>query len=180
MRKWVPALSPVWVPALVAGVFTYQANAGEISVKVTLPQINTSEYHRPYVAIWVEKPDQSVQQNLSVWYSQKKTDKGERSDKWLKDLRQWWRKSGRDQSLPMDGVTGATRAVGEHALTFVEGKEPLASLPAGQYNIAVESAREKGGREIVRVPFTWPVKKAETAKATGQSELGDIVVNLKP
>jgi len=176
MRNWVSAL----IPALVAGMFANQAGAGEINVKVTLPQINTSEYHRPYVAIWVEKPDQSVQKNLAVWYSQKKTDKGEQSDKWLKDLRQWWRKSGRDQSLPMDGITGATRAVGEHALTFVEGKEPLANLPAGQYNIAVESAREKGGREIVRVPFTWPVKKAETAKAAGKEELGDIVVDLKP
>lgn len=180
MRKWVPELIQKLLPALVAGVFSHQANAGEIGVKVTLPQINTAEYHRPYVAIWIEKPDQTVQKNLSVWYSQKKTDKGEQSDKWLKDLRQWWRKSGREQSLPMDGITGATRAVGEHALTFVEGKEPLASLPAGQYNIAVESAREKGGREIVRVPFTWPVKKAETAKATGKEELGDIVVDLKP
>jgi len=44
----------------------------------------------------------------------------------------------------------------------------------------VESAREKGGREIVRVPFTWPVKKAETVKAAGQQELGDIIVDLKP
>lgn len=180
MRKWVPVLMPTLVPALVAGVFSNQAVAGEISVKVTLPQINTAEYHRPYVAIWIEKPDQSVQKNLAVWYSQKKTDKGEQSDKWLKDLRQWWRKSGREQSLPMDGVTGATRAVGEHALTFVEGKEPLANLPAGQYNIAVESAREKGGREIVRVPFTWPAKKAETVKAKGLEELGDIIVDLKP
>jgi hypothetical protein len=177
MRKWVPALMPTLVPALVAAMFTHQSVAGEISLKVTLPQINTAEYHRPYVAIWIEKPDQSVEKNLSVWYSQKKTDKGEQSDKWLKDLRQWWRKSGREQSLPMDGVTGATRAVGEHALTF---KEQVASLPAGQYNIAVEAAREKGGREIVRVPFTWPAKKAETVKAAGQQELGEIVVDLKP
>ncbi|MES2502383.1 MAG: DUF2271 domain-containing protein [Pseudomonadota bacterium] len=176
MRKSVLTLIPALIPALIAGMFANQAVAGEISLKVTLPQVNTAEYHRPYVAIWIEKPDQSVEKNLAVWYSQKKTDKGEQSDKWLKDLRQWWRKSGRDQSLPMDGVTGATRAVGEHALTF---KEQVANLPAGQYSIAVESAREKGGREIVRVPFTWPAKKAETLKATGQQELGDIVVDLK-
>jgi hypothetical protein len=176
MRKWVPAL----IPALVAGVFANQAIAGEINVKVTIPQINTAEYHRPYVAIWIEKPDQSVQNNLAVWYSQKKTDKGEQSDKWLKDLRQWWRKSGREQSLPMDGITGATKAVGEHAISFVEGKAALANLPAGQYNIAVEAAREKGGREVVRVPFTWPVKKVEQAKASGKDELGTIAVELKP
>ena len=190
MRKWVPefislpALAPALLPALIAGIFagsfTGQAGAGEINLKVTLPQINSAEYHRPYVAIWIEKPDQTVEKNLAVWYSQKKTDKGEQSDKWLKDLRQWWRKSGRDQAMPLDGVTGATRPVGEQKLSFVEGKSPLGNLPAGQYNVVVESAREKGGRELVRVPFTWPAQKAVTAKSSGQEELGEVVVELKP
>lgn len=176
MRKWVPAL----IPALVATVFANQAMAREINIKVTIPQINTAEYHRPYVAVWIEKPDQSVQKNLAAWYSQKKAANGDEGNKWLKDLRQWWRKSGREQSLPIDGVSGATRPVGEQSLTFTEGKEPLGALPAGQYNIAVEAAREKGGREIIRVPFTWPVQKAEQVKASGQQELGDVIVDLKP
>lgn len=173
MRKRVLAL----IPTLVAGVYANHGVAGEINVKVRIPTINTAEYHRPYVAIWIEKPDQSVERNLAVWYKQKKAPTGEQSDKWLKDLRQWWRKSGREQSLPMDGVTGATRAVGEHALTF---KEPLTNLPAGQYNLVVEAAREKGGRELVRVPFTWPVQKIVNAKASGKEELGDVVLELKP
>lgn len=180
MRKWVPALAPALLPALIAGLFVNQSMAGEMHLKVTLPTINTAEYHRPYVAIWIEKPDQSVEKNLAVWYSQKKTDKGEQSDKWLKDLRQWWRKSGRDQAMPLDGVTGATRPVGEHKLSFIEGKTPLGSLTAGQYNLVVESAREKGGRELVRVPFTWPAQKVVNAKATGQEEVADVVLELKP
>lgn len=186
MRKWVPefislpALAPAILPVLIAGIFAGPAAAGEINLKVTIPTINTAEYHRPYVAIWIEKLDQSVEKNLAVWYSQKKTDKGEQSDKWLKDLRQWWRKSGREQAMPLDGVTGATRPVGEQKLSFVEGKSPLGNLPAGQYNVVVESAREKGGRELVRVPFTWPVQKTVNAKATGQEELGEVALELKP
>lgn len=176
MRKWVPAL----IPALVAGLFANQAVSKEVTIKVTIPQINTAEYHRPYVAIWIEKPDQSVQKNLAAWYSSKKAANGEEGNKWLKDLRQWWRKSGREQSLPIDGVSGATRPVGEQTLSFTEGKEPFGTLPPGQYNIAVEAAREKGGREIIRVPFNWPVQKAEQVKASGQQELGDVVVELKP
>ena len=176
MRKWVPAL----IPALVAGLFNNQANAGEINIKATIPQINTAEYHRPYMAIWIEKPDQSVQQTLAAWYSQKRAANGDEGQKWLKDLRQWWRKGGREQTLPIDGVSGATRPVGEQSLTFTEGKKPLGTLPPGQYNIAVEAAREKGGREIVRVPFTWPVQKAEQVKGAGQQEIGNIVVDLKP
>ena len=34
--------------------------------------------------------------------------------KWLADLRQWWRRSGRDQTFPIDGVTGPTKPVGTH------------------------------------------------------------------
>lgn len=176
MHKWVPAL----IPALVAGLFNQSAHASEVNIKVTIPQINTAEYHRPYVAIWIEKPDQSVQKTLATWYSQKKAANGDEGNKWLKDLRQWWRKTGREQSLPIDGVSGATRPVGEQSLSFSEGKEPLGTLPAGQYNIAFEAAREKGGREIVRVPFSWPVQKPTQVKAAGQQELGDIVVDFKP
>lgn len=184
MYKWVPSLMPTLIstliPALIVGLFVNQAVAGEINLKVTIPSINTAEYHRPYLAIWIEKPDQSVEKNLAVWYSQKKTDKGEQSDKWLKDLRQWWRKSGREQAMPLDGVTGATRPVGEQKLSFIEGKAPLGTLAAGQYNMVVESVREKGGRELVRVPFTWPTQKIVSAKVTGQEELGDVVLELKP
>lgn len=177
MRMWVPAL----LPSLVAGVFAGQAAAGEINLKVTIPQINTAEYHRPYVAIFIEKPDQSVARNLAVWYSQKTTGGGgEGGAKWLKDLRQWWRKSGREQFMPIDGVSGATRPVGEHTLNFTEGKAPLDTLPAGDYNLVVEAAREKGDREMIRIPFTWPVQKPDRAKGVGQQELGEVLLELKP
>ena len=176
MHKWRFLV----LSSLVASLYAGQIIAAEINLKVTIPPNNMAEYHRPYVAIWIEKPDQSVQKNLAVWYSQKKTDKGEQSDKWLKDLRLWWRKSGREQTMPLDGISSATRPAGEHKLNFVEGSAPLGTLPAGQYNLVVESAREKGGRELVRVPFTWPVSKVTSAKATGQIELGDVVIELKP
>lgn len=180
MRKSHPVIVPMLIPALVASLFVHQAIAGEINLSVTIPQVNSSEYHRPYVAIWIEKPDQSVERNLALWYSQKKAANGDAGNKWLKDLRQWWRKSGRDETLPMDGVSGATKPVGEHKLHFSEGKSLLGSLSAGQYNVVVEAAREKGGRELVRVPFTWPVQKTIKLKSSGKEELGDVVVELTP
>ncbi len=36
------------------------AMAADLSVKLELPQLNVAEYHRPYVAMWLEKGDQSV------------------------------------------------------------------------------------------------------------------------
>ena len=44
------------------------ASAADLSVSVELPRISSASYHRPYVAVWIEKPDQSTAQTLAVWY----------------------------------------------------------------------------------------------------------------
>jgi hypothetical protein len=82
--------------------------------------------------------------------------------------------------FPADGVSGATRAPGEQVVTFVDGKAPLGKLPAGEYQLVVEAAREVGGRELVRVPFVWPPAGAKSAQAKGEHELGIVTVNVKP
>lgn len=166
------------IPALLAAMFAGNSNAAGLDIKVTIPRINAAEYHRPYVAIWVETPNQDIATTLSVWYAKDKADN--KGTKWLKDLRQWWRKGGRDVNMPLDGVSGATKPVGEHTLSYTEDKAPLEKLAAGEYNLVVEASREKGDRELVRVPFKWPVQKAETLKASGESELGVISLELKP
>lgn len=152
------------------------AFAADMNVKVEIPRLNVAEYHRPYVAVWVERADQSPVSTLAVWYDLKNKE----GTKWLKDMRQWWRKAGRDLQMPADGITGATRAPGEHMLTFTDGKAPLGKLPAGSYQLLVEAAREVGGRELLRVPFTWPPQSAQTARAKGEHELGGVTVDLKP
>src|SRR5690606_10447352 len=86
--------------------------AAELEVSVEIPRLDVAEYHRPYVALWLEKPDQSHVANLAVWYDLKM--KNKEGEKWLKDLRQWWRRSGRGLEMPVDGVSGATRPVGQH------------------------------------------------------------------
>jgi hypothetical protein len=154
------------------------AVAADLNVKVEIPRLNVAEYHRPYVAMWIERADQSPVSTLAVWYDAKNKE-GE-GTKWLKDMRQWWRKAGRDMQMPADGISGATHAPGEHALSFKDGKVPLNKLPAGDYQLVVEAAREVGGRELVRVPFTWPAKSAQTASVKGEHELGGVTVEVKP
>lgn len=162
--------------AVTAGL-SLPALAADLALKVEIPRLAVAEYHRPYVAIWVEKADQSFAGNLAVWYDLKL--RNNEGTKWLKDMRTWWRKSGRDLSMPVDGISGATRAPGEHAVQF-GGNSALAKLPAGEYQLVVEAAREVGGRELVKVPFTWPPKEAATAQAAGTQELGAISVTVKP
>lgn len=164
--------------ALAAPAFTAPASAAELSLKIEIPRLTVAEYHRPYVALWLEKAsDQSFAGHLAVWYDVKKRDNG--GAKWLKDMRQWWRKSGRDLQMPADGISGATRAPGEHALSL-GGAKALAALPPGDYQIVVESARENGGREVVRLPLQWPAKAAQAAKVQGEHELGAVALELKP
>ncbi|MCC7499237.1 MAG: DUF2271 domain-containing protein [Bryobacterales bacterium] len=153
----------------------------ELEITFEIPQIQVAEYHRPYAAIWIERADQSVAADLAVWYMLKNSAKGEQGDTWLKDLRTWWRKSGRNQTLPIDGVTGATRPPGVHKLSFKDSGPQLASLAPGAYHVVVEVAREVGGRELVRVSFQWPASKAPaTAKAQGSHEIGGVQVTVKP
>ena len=82
--------------------------------------------------------------------------------------------------MPVDGVSGATRAVGEHSLIFKAADAPLATLAAGSYELVVEASREAGGRELVRLPFDWPAKKPSQASVKGQEELGVVSLQLKP
>ncbi|MDR0213890.1 MAG: DUF2271 domain-containing protein [Comamonas sp.] len=154
------------------------AIAGGLDVTVTVPQLQVAEYHKPYVAVWLEKAEGGVAANLSVWYDVKKHDA--EGTKWLKDMRQWWRRTGRELSFPIDGVTQPTKPAGAHALSFAEGKNPLPKLAPGQYKLMVEAAREVGGRELVSIPFEWPAKSATSLSATGKTELGAIKLNVTP
>lgn len=156
---------------------TLPAVAANMSVKVEIPRLNVAEYHRPYVAIWVEKADQGFVSNLAVWYDLKM--RNNEGTKWLKDMRSWWRKSGRELNMPVDGISGATRAVGEHTVNF-GAKNEFSKLQPGAYQLVVEAAREVGGREMVKVPFEWPPASVVTSKASGTHELGAVSVTLKP
>lgn len=154
-----------------------QAMAADLAVKFEIPQLNVAEYHRPYVAAWLENADQKVVTTLAVLYDVKKKDNG--GTKWVKDMRQWWRKAGRDVTLPMDGVSGATRAPGEHTLTFNAASATIDKLPAGQYQLVMEAARESGGRELVKVPLTLPLKPGQLGAAKGKEELGNVTALYK-
>jgi hypothetical protein len=169
--KLSPALA-LTLPLLSSG-----AIAADLSVKFELPQLNVAEYHKPYVAMWIEKADGSIASTLSVLYDVKKKDNA--GEKWVKDMRTWWRKAGREAQLPIDGVSGATRAAGVHTLSFGPARTGIDKLPAGDYKLVVEAAREAGGRELVRVPFSLPAKGKVAASANGKEELGPVSITIQ-
>lgn len=161
--------SPFTPAALTLASVALTAPAAAGTVSVTISRLSVAEYHRPYVAVWLEPAGGGAARTLAVWYDVKKGG-NEPGTKWLSELRAWWRKGGRSLALPANGVSGATRAPGTHAI-------PLpADLKPGAYVLNVEAARETGGRELVQVPFTAP---ADAGRATGSHELGAVILSAR-
>ena len=155
-----------------------QAAAADAVVSIEIPRLNVVEYHRPYVSFWIENAGGDKVTNLAVWYDTKR--KNSEGNKWLKDMRQWWRKVGRELTLPADGVSSPTRAPGTHEISFDAKTSALKDLPAGEYQLIVEAAREVGGREILRVPFQWPPKETKKHDVKGEHEIGALGLTLNP
>lgn len=155
---------------------TGQAVADDVAIEIAIPRLDVAEYHRPYVAAWIATPDHSVVGNIAVWYQQGETGEGA-GETWLKDIRQWWRRTGRELSMPVDGVSGPTKAPGTHEILLPSDAGAFARLKPGAYQLVVEAAREAGGRELVSVPFTWPLK-GDALSASGARELGKVTLRL--
>src|SRR6218665_1147200 len=95
------SFSVTFVPAALAGLVSAPAPAADLGSKGEVPKLNVAEYHKPYVAVWGEREDNRVAAQLGVWYDIKM--KNNEGVKWLKDMRQWWRRGGNDLTVPIDG-----------------------------------------------------------------------------
>ncbi len=157
--------------AAVAGALATPALAADLNVSIEIPRLSVAAYHRPYVAVWIERPDNTAVRTLAVWYEVSNVAEGK---DWLKDMRTWWRRGGRSLTLPADGISSATKAPGTHAVRVPGAR--LSTLPAGDYVLVVEAARELGDREVVRVPFRWG--SANTGRASGSTELGAVAITV--
>ena len=118
-----------------------------MEVSVTIPQLKVAEYHRPYVAIWVEKAGAPAK-TVAIWYDHDM--KNNEGTKWLRDVRQWWRASGRSMRFPANGVTGATRAPGTHRIAFSRAQLGAPWCAAAPARMAISprsrAAGERWGR----------------------------------
>ncbi len=172
---WPLVLAGIIIPWLVLLVPAHaQAETAmpRAELEIIIPELAVAEYHRPYVAIWLADERHQRVLDLAVWYDVKLADR--EGEKWLKDLRQWWRRSGRMASMPIDGVTGATRRPGQHTLPLPQLTEQLQQLPAGKYSVNIEAAREVGGREHLQLPVTIPLQLPLIVEVDGQHELGTV------
>ncbi len=138
-------------------------------IELELPVIETSQYHRPYVAVWVEDAQQQPVRLIALWV--------EKPD-WLKDLRRFWRKIGRSNTALVDAVSGATQKPGHYTLQWDGKDDNHQPLAPGQYTLFVEAAREQGGRSLVKHEFPLPANNTLLSIAA-DGELGAIKATIR-
>lgn len=152
-----------------AAVATFPAGA-ELAVSFSfVPESNGGRVNNPYVAVWVEDPEGNLVQTISLWYEQ-----SARGARWLADLPQWYRASGRAADVTM---SGATRVAGDHTVvwdgTDLDG-DPVAQ---GDYVLFVEAAREHGPYEITSTPITIGTD-GFTLELPADGELADVTATF--
>lgn len=161
MNKSLLALVLLGAPLMQA-----HAQTQAVDIELTLPKGNQ---HRPYVAVWVENAGQEPVKTLAVW--QKEAD-------WLKDMRRWWRKTGRYDQGELDAVTGATRKPGSYQLSWDGTDSQGQPVAAGEYLINIEAAREHGGRSLVQQTIMLG-GDSQTQHLEPSAELGAIRISTR-
>lgn len=141
----------------------------EFSVDFAIPALDVAEYRRPYIAIWISDAAEQPVHSLLV--------AGD-SPRWLRELRQWWRKLGRGDDSLIDATTGATRKPGHYQLTWDGRDFQGRKVAAGNYVLHLEIAREHGEHESLVVPFMLDGKPL-ALKQQGRQELGVVTLTLR-
>jgi len=145
------------------------AVAGDLEISLQLPKISEGQYLRPYVAVWVEDSNEKSVRLIEIWR--------EKPD-WIKDLRRFWRKTGRADQPLVDGRTGATKGPGTYQLRWDGKDDQGAAVANGEYQLVIEAAREHGGRQLVKQKFTWDGSAISLNVAAG-NEIGQVQLSRK-
>ncbi len=137
-----------------------------VKIELNLPTIEGSTSYRPYVAVWVENDQGEVVKNLALW---------SKEPDWLKDMRRWWRKTGRYGGTDIDAVSSATRRPGTYELSWNGLDAKGDQVPTGRYTVHIEAAREHGSRSWVNTEIELG-KNPQTHVIKASEELGIIQV----
>jgi hypothetical protein len=153
---------------LAAGAVLVPAQAADtLNIALELPKPEHGPYHRPYVAVWIENAQEQPVKLIELWR--------EKPD-WIKDLRRFWRKTGRSDQALVDARTGATKGPGKYQLSWNGQDNAGQPVAAGSYLLVVEAAREHGGRNLVKQAFNWDGSAVDIQVKAG-SEIGAITLS---
>lgn len=125
-----------------------------VNLEINRPQAEAGRYRRPYVVVWVEDQDGRSVRTLALWVSSG----GAGPFQWLPDLKRWYaadeeRKRHDDRELVLT-IARPTRQPGRYRVIWDGKDDSKKPLPAGEYTISIEAAREHGTYQVIRRKVT--------------------------
>ena len=100
----------VFVPLGLSTLIASPALAVEVTLKVDVPQLDVAEYHRPYIAIWIER----LTRSSAIWRSGTSQEPQERRRQVAQGHAAMVAPDRPRAAMPVDGISGATRPPGSH------------------------------------------------------------------
>lgn len=147
---------------LMLTLFGTVVKAETISLQLTIPAIESTQYQRPFVAIWLEEKGGKDKQPFAVWFD---------DAEWLKDIRRWWRKVGR-YDKQVDAYSSATKPAGQYDLSYEVNLEA-----DKKYTLYIEAVREHGNRTLLKLPISKAELSLTTTLEAGK-EIGPVIVTI--
>lgn len=152
---------------------TSTASNGVI-IEVALPMFDIADYRGPYVSVWISDDKNRLVKSLALRGT---------SERWLSELRTWWRRvgrkeAGRNNESLIDGFSGATKKNKPLHIVW-DGLDDYGNAAIDKPLVLhVEVAREHGGRSYEKISFvidglTKPIE------VKGSEEIASIKVSAK-
>jgi FAD:protein FMN transferase len=125
-----------------------------VNLEINRPQADAGRYRRPYVVVWVEDSEGKSVRTVSLWVSSG----GAGPFQWIPDLKRWYaadeeRKRHDDRELVLT-VARPTRQPGKYRVIWDGKDDSKRPLPAGEYTVSIEAAREHGTYQVIRKKVT--------------------------
>jgi hypothetical protein len=122
------------------------------------------------VVVWVEDKDGNLVRTVSLWVSMS----GAGPFQWMPDLKRWYVGDGerklRDKTEMFFTIARPTRQPGKYRVIWDGKDDHKKLLPAGEYTIWIEAAREHGTYQDIRKKVTL-ADKPFTEELKGNVEI---------
>ncbi|WP_291078273.1 DUF2271 domain-containing protein [Hyphomonas sp.] len=139
-----------------------------LDVALTIPEQDTADYERPYVAVWIADPRRNLVRILML--------AGDES-RWMEENYFWYRRFALKAGSLVDAVAGPTRRPGRYDLQWDGLTDDGQTVPPGGYILHVEAAREHGGHQRSSHAFTLSEAPFSATIPAGE-ELGEIEIRF--
>jgi hypothetical protein len=101
-------------------------------------------FKNPYIAVWIEDPAGNEVRTVSLNYQRGK------GDRWLDELRRWYRAEQAAGKDLIDTYSSATRQPGDYKVVWDGRNSSGEPAAAGTYFVCIEASREKGPYSLIR------------------------------